>query len=239
MKQKKSKKASYFLITLCITCSFMFIKKSNFFQNLSESTILRNLFEQNVTEYVCNKAGSRLTDKYSGGFNEDSIEKTKLSEAQQSIVDFARDSSYDNIKPYIKKLSIFIVLLVIDIIFIFFWILYCSCACCNCCCFRKAFPKSKACSTWNFIIAVVCNFLVIIFSIVALSLINPFFKRINGVGCSAFNFLDHVRYGLSPHYPKNSNEWIGINGLINRLNDSYQEIKNIKTNDIDCNLSGM
>ena len=56
--------------------------------------------------------------------------------------------------------------------------------------------------------------------------------------CSAFNFLDHVRYGLSPHYPKNSNEWIGINGLINRLNDSYQEIKNIKTNDIDCNLSG-
>ena len=238
MKQKKSKKASYFLITLCITCSFMFIKKSNFFQNLSESTILRNLFEQNVTEYICNKAGSRLTDKYSGGFNEDSIEKTKLSEAQQSIVDFARDSSYDNIKPYIKKLSIFIVLLVIDIIFIFFWILYCSCACCNCCCFRKAFPKSKACSTWNFIIAVVCNFLVIIFSIVALSLINPFFKRINGVGCSAFNFLDHVRYGLSPHYPKNSNEWIGINGLINRLNDSYQEIKNIKTNDIDCNLSG-
>ena len=55
-------------------------------------------------------------------------------------------------------------------------------------------------------------------------MINPFLKRINGLGCSVFYLLDHIRYGLSPSYLNNANEWIGIEGIIDRLNYTQEEM---------------
>lgn len=239
MKQNKPKKYTYFFIALCFTCSIMFLKKSNFIENISESITLRYLSGEKVQNYVCDKAGSRLTDKYKKGYDEDSLEEKALTKSQQSIIDFARDSSYDNIEPYIKKLAIFIVILILDIIFIFCWIAYCCCCCCSCCLFGKPNPPSKTCANCNFIISFIGNFLVIIFSIIILVSINPYFKRINGLGCSAFNFLDHVRYGLYPHYPSHIDEWIGIRGLVDRLeycNSQIKDIKKYKTTN--CDITG-
>ena len=238
MKRQKSKTISYFLIALCITCSLMFIKKSNYLNDISGLIIPRNLFETEHKEYVCDKAGSRLTDKYNEGYDEESLENKTLTSAQQSIIDFARDTSYDNIKPYIKRLAIFIVLLVLDIIFIIFWIIYCCCSCCNCCLFGKANPPNNTCSKYNFLLSIAFNILVIIFSIIVLCLINPFFKRINGMACSTFNFLDHIRYGLNPHYPSHKNEWEGINGLVNRLQYSQNQRREIyEYNKVNCSIN--
>ena len=217
----------YFLISICLTTSLMLIKKYNILESVKDSIIPRSLFEEKVKNYACDKAGSRLTDKYSNGFTEKDPKSKSLSKAQRSIVDFAKDSSYSNIKPYIKKLGIFIFFLVLDIILIFVWISYCSCCCCSCCLFSSAKP-SKICRTIFFLIAAICKLLVIIFSIVVLGLINPFFKRVNGFVCSAFNFIDHVRYGLAPSYPNNQKEWGGIDGIINLLNYTEIEKDNIE-----------
>lgn len=222
----KKRNFRYLLISVCLTISLMLVKKWNLLEDVKDSFNLRNLFEEKVKKYACDKAGSRLTNKYKDGYNEKDLKKKNLSKAQRSIVDFARDSSYKNIKPYIKKLGIFIFFLVLDIIFIFLWISYCSCCCCSCCLFSTAKP-SKICSCVFFSIAAICNILVIIFSIAALGLISPFFKRINGFACSTFNFLDHARYGLAPSYVNNQKEWEGINGIINILNNSEEQKMNI------------
>ena len=217
----------YFLISLCLTTSLMLIKKWDILEGVKDSFILRNLFEEKVKKYACDNAGSRLTNKYKNGYNEKDVKSKKLSKAQQAIVDFARDSKYSNIKPYVKKLGILIFFLVLDIIFIFLWISYCSCCCCSCCLFNTAKPPSPLLRTIFFLIAAACNLLVIIFSIVVLGLINPFFKRVNGFGCSAYYFLDHVRYGLAPNYVNNQNEWRGIEGIIDILDYTNQEKNNI------------
>ena len=239
----KIKNYRYFLISIFLTTSLMLIKKYNILEGVKDSIIPRSLFEEKVKNYACDKAGSRLTNKYSSGYTEKDPKSKSLSKAQRSIVDFAKDSSYSNIKPYIKKLGIFIFFLVLDIILIFVWISYCSCCCCSCCLFSSAKP-SKLCRTIFFLIAAICNLLVIIFSIVVLGLINPFFKRVNGFVCSAYNFIDHVRYGLAPSYPNNQKEWGGIDGIINLLNyteigkDNIEETLDTITSNISLYKSG-
>ena len=224
----------YFFLTLFLTSSLFLLKHSN----LKDSTFLRNLFTDKTKSYLCDKAGSRLTNKYNRGFDEERDQDSNLSKAQQSIIDFARDSSYSNIKPYLKRVGIFIAFIVLAIILIFIWISYCSCCCCSCCLFGEG-KASRKCQFICYAIAAFCCLLVIIFSIVVLSLINPFLKRINGLGCSVFYLLDHIRYGLSPSYPSNANEWIGIEGIIDRLNYTENEIYDMRNELIALNIDGL
>ena len=224
MSQKKNNNLKYLFITLCITCSLFFLKKSSLFDTVTLNP-LRNLFFIGQKSYICRQAGQRLKDKYRKGFNEVRKYDTSLSKAQRSLIDFGRDNSYSNIKPYIRRCGIFIAILVIDVILIFMWISYCGCCCCKCCLFGR--PQSNnSFSFISFIIAAFLCLLVIIFSIVVLALIKPFYRRINGVGCSTFYLIDHVRYGLAPNYPylkDNWDDWEGINGIINILNKTKEE----------------
>ena len=217
----------YIFLALILTTSLMFLKKSNIPEVLNNRIIPRNLLEQSKKNYVCDKAGSRLTDKYKSGFNEDSIKKESLSDAQQSIIDFIRDQKYDNIKPYIKHCAIFIVFIVLDIIFIFLWISYCCCCCCSCCLFSTAEPN-RCCSLIFFLISVICNIIVAIISIIVLGVLNSFFSRLNGVGCSAYYFIDHVQLGLAPSYPNHQSEWEGLNGLLTKLRNTQAQANSAK-----------
>ena len=126
MKAMKNRIFRYVLLTLCLTTSLMIIKKSNILEVLNNSINPRILFESSKKNYVCEKAGDRLADKYKTDFSEENIKKERLSEAQQSIIDFARDSSYSNIKPYLKRCGIFIAFLVLAVIqyFTFLFSLY-------------------------------------------------------------------------------------------------------------------
>ena len=224
MSKKKNNNLKYFFITICITCSLFFIKKSSIFDSANLNP-LRNLFFRSQKSYICKQAGQRLKDKYRKGFDEVRKYDTSLSKAQRSLIDFGRDHSYSNIKPYIRRCGIFIAILVIDVVLIFIWISYCSCCGCNCCLFGKA-QSNNSCSSISFAIAAFLCLLVIIFSIVVLVLIQPFYRRVNGIGCSTFYLIDHVRYGLAPNYPYLKNDWDdweGITGLINTLNQTEQE----------------
>ena len=204
--------------------TLMLVKNSDIFD--SQPNSLRNLLDANKKNYVCDKAGSRLTDKYKTDFDEDNVDKKSLSKSQQAIIDFARDSSYSNIKPFVKKCAIFFVFIVLDIILLGLWISYCCCCCCKCCLFGEAKP-SKVCSCIFFVVALFCYLLIIIFSIIVLALVSSFFKRINGLGCSSFHFLDHVRYGLAPDYSNRVNEWDGLEGVIGKI-ENTKKIKNDK-----------
>ena len=223
MKAIKNRNIRYFLLALCLTTSLMLINKTNFLEVIKP----RILFESSKKNYVCDKAGTRLTDKYKTDFEEDNIKTKELSKAQQSIIDFARDSSYSNIKPYIKRCGVFIFFLVLAIIFLILWITYCSCCACKCCLFKTSNPIQFCVCLW-FIIALVCYFIVILISIIILAILNSFFSRINGVGCSFFYFIDHVRYGLTPSYIKRQNEWDGIEGLIDRLDYTRRQMIEIQ-----------
>ena len=213
---KVTKKSRYFLIALCLTTCLMILKKSNILDSSSNFNTLRNLIDSAKKKYLCDKAGSRLTDKYKTDFTEDSIEKERLSSAQQAIVDFARDSSYDNIKPYLKRVAIFLAFIVLAIVLLIVWMTYCCCCCCSCCIFGDAKPN-RCCACISLFTAIICNFLVFLFSIIVLALIGPFFKRLNGIGCSALYFLGHVNNGLAPDYSNRAREWDGLEGLIDKV----------------------
>ena len=231
----KNNNTKYILITLCLTLSLMLFQKKVL--NNSQST-LRNLFDSKFENYICDEAGSRLEDKYKTNFNEKRDEDSKLSKSQNAIIKFARDSTYKNIKPFVKKLAIFFVFIVLDIIFIGLWISYCCCCCCNCCLFKRSGP-SKMLSFIFFLIATICCVLVIICSIVVLGTVRPFLRRVNGTGCSAFKFIDHVRDGLSPSYSARANEWVGIRGIKDRLNSVETEKKKIQNDKRELNTKGV
>ena len=226
-RKAKNESIKYFLIVLCITTTLMLVKKSNILETLTNSSSLRNLLDKSKRNYLCDKAGSRLMNKYKDDFKEEDPKVEKLSKSQQSIIDFARDKKYSNIKPFVKHVAIFFVFIILAIFLIFFWISYCCCSSCSCCLFSTSGP-SKCCSGIQFFITGGCLFLVIIFSIVNLALITKFYQRINGAGCSIHYFLDHVVDGLAPDYSKRSGEWQGIDGLINKLNYTDKEMRNIK-----------
>ena len=221
---KVNNKIRYFLIALCLTTCLMILKKSNIFDSSSNLNTLRQLIDSAKKNYLCDKAGSRLTDKYKTDFTEDSIEKERLSSAQQAIVDFARDSSYDNIKPYLKRVAIFLAFIVLAIVLLIVWITYCCCCCCSCCIFGDAKPN-RCCACISLFTAIICNFLVFLFSIIVLALIGPFFKRLNGIGCSALYFLGHVNNGLAPDYSNRAHEWVGLEELLARV-DNIRNQKN-------------
>ena len=224
MKAIRKRTFLYISFALCLTMTLMLVKNSDIFD--SQPNSLRNLLDAYKKNYVCDKAGSRLRDKYKTDFDEDNVDKKSLSKSQQAIIDFARDSSYSNIKPFVKKCAIFIVFIVLDIILLGLWISYCCCCCCKCCLFGEAKP-SKVCSCIFFVVALFCYLLIIIFSIIVLALVSSFFKRINGLGCSSFHFLDHVRYGLAPDYSNRVNEWDGLEGVIGKI-ENTKKIKNDK-----------
>ena len=188
---------------------------------------IRKLFKSEIKSYVCNKADSNLMNKYRNGFDEEVInKKEELNKEQRALVNFFKHSSYENIKPYIKRIGVFIAFLVLDIIFIFFWILLCIF------CYKKnfIFQKSKL-TKKKFIIfssiVLIFNLLIIIFSIVILILNNSFFEKINGIGCSFMLFFDHINYGLSPSYPIEAQHWLGFVGIIEKFQTDEDKLHNI------------
>lgn len=212
MKKPKNKNLTFILIALCVTTSLMVIKKS-FLNNNYNSPPLRNLDDEYFEQAVCKKARSEMLNKYQYDFNEETNEVKTLNSAQRSLVNFAKKAKFNNIKPYFKRVAIFIVFIILDIILIFLWISYCGCCCCNCCLFKRS-NKSSNYSRICFFISVFFILLAIIFSIVELSLVKPFTKRINGVSCATHKFMDHVIIGLEPNYIQRAHEWRGIVGVV-------------------------
>lgn len=219
MESTKNKKLNVFLICFLITALLIISKKTNIIGKIGVTLNIRYLFDNPKIDYICDKAGNSLKKKYSNAYDEN-FEIKRPNKAQNAIINYIRDSEYKYIKDYYSRIAIFYIFLILDIIFIFCWISYCICGCCSCCCFKTANPNSNRLKFIFFLISAICNLLVIIFSIVAMKQIGPFIKRINGIACSSFTFVDHIRDGLGTSYPKISNRWPGILGIRDLLNET-------------------
>ena len=79
----------------------------------------------------------------------------------------------------------------------------------------------------SYIISAICLLLLIIFSIVILSLTNPFFRRVNGLFCSTLTLLEDLINGFGTQYPSHTSEWNGLNHVIDRFIYSDELLKTI------------
>ena len=88
------------LLVIVITISIILIKKFDFFEIINEPLNFRDLSLSKIKDYSCDKAGSRLLDKFLGDFTEETGKpKEKLNDAQFAIVNFSKNRCYNNIKP--------------------------------------------------------------------------------------------------------------------------------------------
>ena len=228
-------KSKIIFICASLALFIMFLKKSNYIQKIEEVLDLRNLFEQNYLNYLCDYAGDYLTKQYKGGYDAKIYRTEALNQGQKALINFMRNQKYEYIKDYYSRIAFLFVIIVLDIIFIFFWISYCICCCCNSCCFNSESSSSNACRVIFFIISIIFNLFVIIFSIILLILVATFNRKINGAACSTLTLVDHFRDGLGNSYPKiTTNRWAGISGLIQILEEDKTKFNNV-VNDTDLN----
>jgi len=63
-------KPRVFLICISITLGIMSVKKTNIVTRIEEGLFnIRKLFQQNIMDYVCNKAGKSFLKKYQNGYD--------------------------------------------------------------------------------------------------------------------------------------------------------------------------
>ena len=112
----------YFMPSIFFTFILIFLIKEKSPFNI------RKLFNNEIKEYICNKADSNLMNKYKNGFDEETMNKKEgLNKEQRALIEFFKSPKYENIKSYLKRIGVFIAILVLDVIFIFLWILLCIC----------------------------------------------------------------------------------------------------------------
>ena len=224
MYQSKNLVTRYILFSIFVSCNIILIKKSNILGKIDDQINLRDLAITKTLDYSCDKAGSRLMEKYKDDFIEKEREsKEKLNDAQKSIIDFARDPSYNNIKPYLKRVGIYITFLCLAVIFIFFLLSYLPCYLYKYFLFSPEEGNPKY-SLIFYLISMIFYLLVIIFSIIILGLTNPFYGRINGLFCSTLTLLDHFTNEFESHYPLHSVEWNGLNHINERFQESSDQL---------------
>ena len=217
----------YFMPSIFFTFIIIFLIKEK-----SPFTI-RKLFNNEIKEYICNKADSNLMNKYKNGFDEETMNKKEgLNKEQRALIEFFKNPKYENIKSYLKRIGVFIAILVLDVIFIFLWILVCVCCHKKICLFKKDKLTKIKCRIISSIVFIF-NLLVIIFSIIVIILSTSFFKNVNGLGCSFMIFFDHINYGLSPSYANEAQHWLGLIGTIEKLKTNEEKFHNINYNNIE------
>lgn len=200
-------KSKIFYFCFSITICILFIQKFICIEKLKATLRIRKL---NNIDYLCDKAGEYVLKRYSKSYDAKIFAKKKPNKAQQAIVDYLRYSKYKYIRNYYPRLALFFFFLVLDIIFVILWITCCGCCCCKCGLFKQASKASNLNKCPLLLSIMICYILVAIFSILMLILINPFTKRINGVGCALYSVLEHIKFGTTNIYSLIKEKWPGL-----------------------------
>ena len=223
------------ILYLCfsITIFILFFQKYICIEKLKDTLRIRKL---NNINYLCDKAGQYVLKRYSKRYDAKIFAKKKPNKAQQAIIDYLRYSKYKYIRNYFPRLALFFFFLVLDIIFLILWITCCGCRCCKCGLFKQASNASNSNKCPLLFSIMICYILITIFCILMLFLINPFIKRINGVGCSLYSVLEHIKSGTTNIYSLIEEKWPGLlvlrETLIMAENQLRQVSQNKQINDI-------
>ena len=138
----------------------------------------------------------------------------------------------ENIKTYGHRVLALIVFLAFSILSLFGWIICCFCNCCNCCCCCCC--KKTSCKIPFFIFTYLFYALVVAVCIYGLTQTNKIFTGLSNTECSFLKFFDEILFGEEKEErPK----WVGIEGVINILNNLHDEIIQMRDDHLENELN--
>ena len=143
----------------------------------------------------------------------------------------------DDITTYVKHLIPILIFLVIGIFSLPGWLVCCFCTCCNCCCCCCC--KKRKCKIPCFIFTCVFYALAVVVCIYGLSQTNKIFVGMADTECSILKFFDQVLDGETKQEMPRWAGIDGINGILQNLYNSINEMKNGTYNDLENQITNI
>ena len=224
-----SKFINSFLFTLLATLSIFSLSKINLSQKLHQYLPLRLLSGKTMEEYtkeVCEKSSSDLPEKYKSKdykyYVPEGNEFIKYVIATNfNLTDLNNYAFYFD---YLSNNKNYFAILLLWFVLVIMWLPYLICVCCRCCIFIPDICTKLA---KIFIIAgLVLIAAISICCFIGYSENSGILEGIFGIGCGVFKIENHIARG--DEYEK-APYWIGITGIISKLNTTAYTIKNITT----------
>ena len=223
------------LYTLISTLLIFTFVKNNISEKIpfSKSFSLRflsNKTTEELTYEMCSNSSKDLIEFYKTNGPNYTIELPAGSETINKILkEFAKSPStakigVEDAKEYFSNSPGYILLLALIILLIILWIPYTICICCKCC---KCIPKECLnCPNIMIIGAIILCGLVLINCFIGYSENSNILNGIYGLGCSALKIEQHLING--DDYKSEKPYWAGINEIINKLEETSNEISTLK-----------
>lgn len=245
MKLSLNGKKFYILLFSLICILIIFTLNKSF--RITQPNNIRKLIEEK--EYVCRceETLKKFKEKYNK--SPDKYKNTNVTLDDDKYVntlkEIIQDKKYKNIRKYLPRILVYIIVVVIDIIFIIFWILFCCYSCRN-----VERQNTIGCGAkCSFIIYFILCIGVIGFCVVGFLFFPCLTKGLNDLACAVYKMVFHTIDGFKD---KNDEiKWIGLNEIYNNitsldsrdyhngleiiqnLNETFTEIKEENFNDFE------
>ena len=213
MKISLKGKQSYILL-FSLTCALIIftLHKSFNIASSNSSNSIRNLIEQKEYECRCEDTLKKFKDKYRESPNE-TENVTSLEKYENTLKEVINDQKFGNIRKYLPRIIIYLIVAIIDIIFIIFWILFCCYSCRNVGKQNRIGCGAKC----SFIIYFILCLVVIGFCVFGILYYPCLIKGLNNLGCSIYKMVFHSLNGFDD---KNENiHWIGLDAIYKNITD--------------------
>ena len=225
-----------FLYTLLITSLIFGVMKLNFPSHAIKISNQMRMLEtkktaKQMTDEMCEKSSSDLNDFYSKnkdfnfkGEKGDSFlidTFTKLVNGESNI-----DIGKDEVIKYAKDNGIYVLCLVLFILLVILWIPYSICVCLKkCMCIPDTCGDKLKCIVF---LSVIISGAVMICCFIGYSKNGDIVNVVYGLGCSILKIEQHVVNG--DDYTAEKPYWIGLNSVIEKLDDTEKDIQTISDN---------
>ena len=221
MKILKNKLFQIFIISFTLTL-ILYSSTKTIKNPLFQSSQIRKLLSAEEIGEICGHAKKNLKSFYANS-SYDYNSEYQNNKYVQYLINYLENNEIQNLKDYIPRISIILVVLCLDILLIFFYFGYCICCCCPCCC-CKNIGKRDCCSFISFILSIGFYGIVVIACFVGVSKGKKVSESLNGTSCSIFEIYAHFIYGDDCiEKPM----WLGIKGVKNIIKNTQNEIGTI------------
>lgn len=202
---------------------FPFLRKLDYFSDTDKicertSDKLKYYFQTGDTKYV-------ELYQYTGKTNPPSYIKDLIGEMDELNYE---DGSFSD---YLSHKTVLILYFIVALFSIIGWITCGICCCVNCSCCECCIKSS--CLFILFTICTIMNLIIIACCIIGLCLVGPGFKAYSNGECSMLRFINEGLYGESKEpTPK----WLGINGTMDILNRTDEQLSKISNKNKELNF---
>lgn len=240
MKQNNPFLNKKFLIPFSLLTMVLLIYRApNFLNNENQSLSSRQLQQTSRQETIeiCTNKDDNSTYGFTKSLIGISVTVSGYIQATQSDQEVNQDilavinGDSSRTQDYaINRLAPYLIFGVFGILTLIFWIVYCVCCCKQClCCLKKEERLEGGCScrTISLLLYVVWCVGVIICCILGFIYSVPVVQSLKGIGCNLlYLYYDILEGELKTTTPR----WIGVNGVVEKLSQTINELEYIKNN---------